>query len=416
MMSREERMLIVGGGQCGARAAHTLRTNGWNGAITLVGNEASPPYERPPLSKAVLTGECDSAHGPLYGATFYEEQRIETLFGRRACTLDRVRRTVSLDDGRVIGYTRLLLATGATPRTLDVPGRTLNGIHTLRTDVDADRIAQRLLPGRRIAIVGAGFIGLEVAASAIARGCDVVVLEAAPRALMRAVPAPVAQCIIDMHRSKGVDVRFGASIVRFVGEGHVSGIELAGREVVACDTVIVGIGVTPCTELAQQAGLDVMDGIVVDEHLRTSDTAIFAAGDACSFVHPLFGKRIRLECWKNAEDQARIAASNMLGHNETCNAVPWFWSDHYDMTVQIAGLPSLGETTLVRETGPAARIFFALSADGVVVGASGVGPIGDIAKEIRISQELIAKQARPAPAALMDRSCRLRALMTVEAQ
>jgi 3-phenylpropionate/trans-cinnamate dioxygenase ferredoxin reductase component len=414
-MSREERMVIVGGGQCGARAAHALRTQGWDGAITLIGNERTLPYERPPLSKSVLTGACDTAQCALYGRSFYDEQRIDTLFGTRVLALDRQRQLVCLDDGHALEYSRLLLATGAAPRTLAVPGVTLGGVHTLRTDADAERIAQRFLPGRRIAIIGAGFIGLEVAASAIERGCEVVVLEAAPRALMRAVPAMVAERIVDLHRSKGVDVRFGVNVVRFVGDAEVSGVELAGGEVVACDAVIVGIGVMPCTELAEQAGLEVGNGIVVDETLRTSDAAIFAAGDACAFMHPLFGKRIRLECWKNAEDQARIVASNMLGHNEAFRGVPWFWSDHYDTTVQIAGLPSLGTSTVVRETGPASRIFFALSANGVLVGASGVGPIGDIAKEIRISQDMIAKRMQVSPAALMDRSVKLRSLMATEA-
>jgi 3-phenylpropionate/trans-cinnamate dioxygenase ferredoxin reductase component len=409
-------MVIVGGGQCGARAAHALRMHGWHGEIALIGGERSLPYERPPLSKAVLTGECSSAQNTLYGEAFYQEEHIHTLFGRRVLAIDRQQHNVRLDDGQTIAYSMLLLATGAEPRTISVSGNTLKGIHTLRTDEDAASIAQSLLPGRRIAIIGAGFIGLEVAASAVAKGCDVVVLEAAPRALMRAVPALIAEHIVGLHRSMGVDVRFGVGIARFIGEGEVHGIELQDNEVINCDTVIVGIGVTPCTALAEQAGLDIANGIVVDANLRTSDASIFAAGDACAFMHPLFGKRIRLECWKNAEDHARIAASSMLGNHDACHGVPWFWSDHYQTTVQIAGLPSLGVNEVVRETGAASRLVFALSADGVLVGASGVGPIGDIAKEIRVSQELIARRTRVPVAALMDRSIRLRSLMNMETQ
>nr|WP_244257741.1 FAD-dependent oxidoreductase [Paraburkholderia phymatum] len=408
-------MVIVGGGQCGARAAHALRANGWDGAITLIGGERTLPYERPPLSKAVLTGERSTAQGTLYGDAFYEEQRIDTQFGRRVVALDRQRKTVCVEGGHVIAYSKLLLATGAAPRSLAVPGCTLPGVYTLRTDVEAENIARQLLPRRRIAIIGAGFIGLEVAASAVRMGCEVVVLEAAPRALMRAVPALVAERIVDLHRSMGVDVRFGVKVLRFVGNDVVSGIELAESEVVGCDAVVIGVGVTPCTQLAQRAELDVADGIVVDSGLRTSDASIFAAGDACSFVHPLFDKRIRLECWKNAEDQARIAALNMLGHEETCRNVPWFWSDHYDMTVQVAGLPSLGSSTVVRETGAKSCVVFALSTDGVLVGASGVGPIGDIAKDIRMSQDLIARRMQVSPVALMDRSVRLRSLMAADA-
>lgn len=414
-MGRGERLVIVGGGQCGARAAHSLRANGWDGAITLIGEERTLPYERPPLSKAVLTGESTTDQCALYDKAFYEEQRIDTIFGTRVSKLDRQDQTVCLDDGHVIEYSKLLLATGATPRRLPIPGCTLRGVHTLRTDADAELIARHFLPGRRIAIIGAGFIGLEVAASAIQRGCEVVVLEAAPRALMRAVPGSVAERIVDLHRSRGVDLRFGVKIVRFVGKDEIIGVELAGSEVLACDAVIVGIGVTPSTGLAEQAGLEVADGIVVDGNLRTSDALIFAAGDACSFIHPLFDKRIRLECWKSAEDQAQVAALNMLGHDETCNSVPWFWSDHYDTTVQIAGLPLLGASTVVRETGPASSIFFALSADGVLVGASGVGPIGDIARDIRMSQDLIARRMQVSPSALMDRTIKLRSLMAAEA-
>ena len=415
-MNLDKGMVIVGGGQCGARAAHALRTNGWEGAISLIGRERRLPYERPPLSKAVLVGELDASQCEIYGEAFYREHEIDVIVDSPVLEVDRQRQVVRVADGRDIAYSRLLLATGAAPRTLAVPGNGLQGIHVLRTDIHANEIAHELMPGRRIVVIGAGFIGLEVAASAVRKGCEVIVLEAAPRALMRAVPASVTDLIVDMHRAMGVDVRFDVQLRRFVGEHRVTGVELAGGESIPCDSVIVGVGVQPCTELAQSCGLQVDNGIVVDATLRTADPAIFAAGDVCSFEHPLFNRRIRLECWKNAEDQARVAASNMLGHDEKSRFVPWFWSDQYDTTIQIAGLPSLGSTTVVRETGATSRVFFALSSEGVLVGASGIGTTGEIAKDIRISQDLIAKQARPSPAALMDRTFKLRSLLVAEAQ
>jgi 3-phenylpropionate/trans-cinnamate dioxygenase ferredoxin reductase subunit len=243
----------------------------------------------------------------------------------------------------------------------------------------------------------------------------VVVLEAAPRALMRAVPEVVADCVVAQHRQRGVDMRFAAQVERIVGTTCVRGVQLVDGTTVACDVVIAGIGVTPRSELAQAAGLDIDNGVLVDETLRTSDPDIFAAGDVCSFPHPLFG-RIRLECWKNAEDQARVAARNMLGHDETCASVPWFWSEQYDMTIQIAGMPALGATTFVRETGSASRVFFALDGDGVLVGASGVGQAGEIARDVRFAQELIARRACVEPRLLADPGTKLRSLLVAEAQ
>jgi len=408
-------MVIVGGGQCGARAAHALRDNGWDREIVLLGNECVLPYERPPLSKAVLLQERTTQQCTIYDDAFYKEHGIEVCLDATVTSIDRAQRKVQLSDGNSVAYHRLLIATGAQPRQFE-PSGGLEGVHVLRSVTDAHAIQEELLPGRRIAVVGAGFIGLEVAASAVARGCKVVVLEAAARALMRAVPEVVAECLIEKHRASGVDVRFSARITRMTGDTRVNGLLLEDGTLIPCDAVVVGIGVTPRIELAQRAELAIDNGIAVDAILRTSDPDIFAAGDVCSFLHPLYGRRIRLECWKNAEDQARIAARNMLGHDEKCNSVPWFWSDQYDMTIQIAGLPSLGSVTAVREMGANSRVFFALDGDGVLVGASGVGQIGDIAKDVRMSQELIAQRARVSPQMLADRKVKLRSLLMAEEQ
>jgi 3-phenylpropionate/trans-cinnamate dioxygenase ferredoxin reductase component len=416
MMNSAAPMVIVGGGQCGARAAHALRDNGWDGAIVLLGDEGLLPYERPPLSKAVLLGQKTAAQCALYDEAFYRDQRIDVRMHAAVTTIDRVSRKVRLGDGEAVEYHRLLIATGAEPRRLNLPGVELQGVHRLRSVPDALSIASDLIPGSRIAVIGAGFIGLEIAASAVARGCEVVVLEAAPRALMRAVPDAVADTLIELHRRLGVDVRFDVKVDGLTGDTRVTGVKLADGDFVPCDAVVIGIGVSPRTALAQATGIDIDNGVAVDATLRTSDPAIYAAGDVCSFFHPLFQRRLRLECWKNAEDQARVAARNMLGFEETYASVPWFWSDQYDTTIQIAGMPAFGVTTVVRETGVASRVFFALDDDGALVGASGVGLSGEIARDVRIAQELIARRACIEPALLADRSTKLRSLLAEAVQ
>jgi 3-phenylpropionate/trans-cinnamate dioxygenase ferredoxin reductase subunit len=408
-------MVIIGAGQSGARAAHALRDNGWDGGVTLLGNECVAPYDRPPLSKAVLLGEKSTAQCALYDEAFYSEQRIDLRIDAAVELIDRAARHVVVKGGMAIPYHRLLIAAGAAPRKLAVPGSMLAGVHCLRTVADAGQIVDELQSGRRIAIVGAGFIGLEIAATAVARGCEVVVIETAARALMRAVPEVVAGYLVARHRQTGVDIRFAVQVERILGEQRVSGIKLSDGSTLACDCVIAGIGVKPRTELAEAAGIDVADGIAVDDTLRTNDPYIFAAGDVCSFPHRLFRRRIRLECWKNAEDHARIVARNMLDRGETYSEVPWFWSDQYDMTIQIAGMPAFAVTTTVREVGKASRIFFGLDRDGVLVGASGVGHVSEIARDVRIAQELIARRANIDPALLADRNVKLKPLLAVEA-
>ncbi|MBI0331165.1 NAD(P)/FAD-dependent oxidoreductase [Burkholderia plantarii] len=412
-MNATEAMVIVGAGQCGVRAAQALRENGWKGAIALLGDEGVLPYERPPLSKSVLLGQKTTAQCTIYDETFFREQRIDLRTDAPVVAIDRVGRRVVLASGDTLGYHRLLIATGARPRRLDLPGATLAGVHVLRGVRDVQAIGAELRPDCRIVVIGAGFIGLEVAAAAVTIGCEVVVLEAAPRALMRAVPDAVAEDVVAQHGRRGVDVRFGVHVERLVGTTRVSGVQLVDGTTLACDAVIAGIGVTPRTELAQAAKLDVENGVAVDETLCTNDPHIFAAGDVCSFPHPLFGRRIRLECWKNAEDQARVAARNMLGHGEACSPVPWFWSDQYGMTIQIAGMPAFGTTTVVRETGSASRVIFALDGDGVLVGASGVGLAGEIARDVRFAQELIARRACVEPHLLADRETKLRSLLAM---
>ena len=413
-METTESMVIVGAGQCGARAAHALRRHGWDGPIVLLGEEQDAPYERPPLSKQVLMGNKTTQQCALFDHAYYRDQRITLQLATRVAGIDRQRRHVTLADGRALPYRRLLIATGAEPRTLDIPGATLSGVHVLRDARDAQAIAAALTPGRRVAVVGAGFIGMEVAASAIAQGCEVVVLEAGMRPLMRAVPEAVATALARKHRQKGVDLRCGIRIERIVGVERVTGVQLGDGTTVNCDVVVVGIGVTPRDALARQSGLDVENGIAVDETLRTSDLDIFAAGDACSFIHPVFGRRMRLESWKNAEDQADVAARNMLGANLPFTAVPWFWSDQYELTIQVAGMPMWGTQTVLRETAADSQLFFAIDEQGAVVGASGVGLVAEIARDVRVGQELIARGARVDPVRLADRTVKLKSLLASE--
>ena len=407
-------MVIIGAGQTGARTAQALRENGWEGGITLLGDEGIAPYDRPPLSKGVLLGQKTPEQCKLLDDTFYRDNRIDLRTDAPAVAIDRATRQVTLGSGETIAYHRLLIATGAEPRRLAVRGASLPGVHVLRTVPDALALVDALGPGRRIAIIGAGFIGLEIAATAITRGCQVVVVEAAARALMRAVPEVVADSLIARHRQIGVEVRFATQLESIIGDTRVSGLRLVDGTSIECDTVVVGIGVIPRTGLAEAAGLDIANGIAVDETLRTNDPNIFAAGDVCSFPHPLFGRRLRLECWRNAEDHARLVARNMLDYGETYSAVPWFWSDQYDMTIQIVGMPAFGATSVVRETGSASRVFFALDHDGVMVGASGVGAQSEIARDVRIAQELIVRRAIVPPALLADRSTKLKSLLSAE--
>jgi 3-phenylpropionate/trans-cinnamate dioxygenase ferredoxin reductase subunit len=352
---------------------------------------------------------CDCA---LFESTFFHDHAIDLRLSSAVTKIDRAGRAVQLENGERIGYSRLLLATGASPRTLSVPGSALPGVVTLRTADDARQLAMRLHNGQRLVIVGGGFIGLEVAASAVAAGCHVTVIEAGERLLMRAVPQEIAARIEARHRNAGVQFRFGVQLASIAGTNAVHEVRLIDGEAIRCDTVVVGIGAAPRTALAQTAGLEVADGIVVDDRLQTGDPDIFAAGDVCSFPHALYGRRVRLECWKNADDQGRIAARNMLGEDLRYREVPWFWSDQYELSIQIAGLPAFGSGVVVRETSDALLLFH-LSADGALVAASGIGRA--VGRDLRIAQMLIGRNARVPAEELADPSVKLKALLAAEA-
>jgi 3-phenylpropionate/trans-cinnamate dioxygenase ferredoxin reductase subunit len=406
-------MVIVGAGEAGARAAVELRTQGWTGAITMIGNERWHPYERPPLSKHQLYETGEPSPITILDSDRLNEHNIGLLTSDAAVRINRQAHMVELASGIQVPYERLLLATGANPRKLSVQGNAAEEMLYLRTFADAIRIREQLQPGKRVAVIGGGFIGLEVAASAVTKGCEVTLVEVAPRILMRGVPEQIAVMVEERHRVAGVRFKIGVmidSVDKEVGGEYV--ISLADGTTVNCDVIITGIGAIPEMTLAVTSELEVDNGVKVNELLMTSDSDIFAAGDCCSFPHPLYGgKRIRLEAWRNAQDQGTHVAGNMLGAAVPYSALPWFWSDQYDQTLQVAGLSEPTDTTVERDLGEAGKLFFHVATDGRLVSVSGMGPSGGIAKEFRLAEMLVEKQVRPELAALSDPSRRLKELL-----
>jgi 3-phenylpropionate/trans-cinnamate dioxygenase ferredoxin reductase component len=402
-------MIIVGAGTAGTRAAIALRDAGWVGAVTLVSNEAHAPYERPPLSKAVITAESPPSAPFILREGQLKEHGIIFESGAEVATIDRAAHSVTFVDGRVLRYVRLLLATGSAARRLRVPE--VPDVLYLRKFDDALALRSRLPRGGRLVVIGGGFIGLEVAASARALGVEVTLLELASRLLTRGVSVDMAKRIADKHRSAGVDLRIGVSVIAVENDGDRKLLLLSDGARVQYDAVVAGIGAAPETTLAEKAGLKVENGIRVDAHLRTNDPDIYAAGDCCSFPHPLYNdRRVRLEAWKNAHDQANLAARNLAGGEESFNAVPWFWSDQYDRTLHIAGLVDEGRTTIIREMDDA-MLAFHLNDHGTLVAASGFGPISKVAKDIRLAEILISRKARPAAAALAAPDVKLKSML-----
>jgi len=402
--------VIIGAGECGGRAALALRDLGYEGPVTLVGDEPHLPYERPPLSKEAMTGEAPAIKAIATDALF-AERSIRHIHSVRAVAIDRAAHAVRLSDGSSLAYGKLLLATGSVPRKLPMPGLGPRCIY-LRTFDDALAIRAHLGAGNRVAIIGGGFIGLELAAAARKLGATVTVIEAQLRILMRGVPAEIAEIIRKAHEAEGVSIRAGQGIAAIAGEGAEVGITLADGQKIVADLMVIGIGAMPVTALAAEAGLTIDNGIAVDDRLQTEDPDIFAAGDCCSFPLAIYGgRRVRLEAWRNAQEQGALAARNMLGADEAHAAVPWFWSDQYGLTLQIAGLSDEGRTSVRRDLDDDAFILFHLAEDGRLVAASGIGPGNAVARDIRLAEMLIAKRASPAPEALGSQTVKLKSLL-----
>lgn len=404
-------LVILGAGHCGGRAAEALRRLGYDGRLILVGAEPDLPYERPPLSKGLLTGAMSFADCRLHDEAYYRENAVELLTEMRATAVDLAARRVELESGAPLSFGKLLVTTGATPRRLSLPGTDLPGVLTLRDRSDSEAIGAALQPGARIAVVGGGFIGLEVAASARARGCAVVVLEAAPQLLGRVLPKEVGQAIGAVHGESGVEVRLNAQTTAFLGDTRVTAVALDDGSEIAADAVVIGIGIAPETALAEAAGLAVEDGVMTDAGCATAAEGVCAAGDVARTLNPRYGRAIRLESWQNAEQQAEVAAKTLLGETVAHAPVPWVWSDQYDWNLQVAGFPGEGDSIAVRgslEDGKA--LFFALK-DGALIGAVGLGHGTAAAKDLRVAQMMIERGARPDAAQLADPDVSLKQLV-----
>ena len=349
-------ILIIGGGQAGAQAIDTLRKEGFGGRLVLIGDESQLPYQRPPLSKKYLSGEMAADRLPFRHRSFYDEHRIELKLGRQAVRLDAAARQVELADGERLTYDRLLLCLGAQSRRLTCPGAALPGVHYLRGIADVAPIQAGFKPQARVVIIGGGYIGLETAATSRKMGCEVTVLEMADRIMNRVVAPSVSRYFAAEHVSHGVNIICDTRVVCLEGRDRVERVVCADGSSHAADLVVVGVGAVAATDLASKAGLACDNGIVVDEYCRTSDAAIYAAGDCTNHPSPRFGRRVRLESVDNAFEQAKTAALNMLDRAVTHDRVPWFWSDQFDNKLLIVGLSQDYDRQVLRGD-PASRSF-----------------------------------------------------------
>ncbi|HEY4201946.1 MAG TPA: FAD-dependent oxidoreductase [Devosiaceae bacterium] len=391
-------VVIVGAGQAGAWVAITLRNLDPQRRIVLIGDEGHPPYERPPLSKGILSGKALIESAYIKPHDFYAANNIELLLNRRVDSIDRAGSEVVLEDGTRLAYGTLVLATGARPRELPVPGADLPQVHMLRTVTDVDRIRPLLGPGKRVVAVGAGFIGLEFAAVATEAGCAVTVLDAAPHPMGRVVDPLVAKAIAAGHESHGVTFRLSTAINGFHAAGDHAEVEIGTGEKLPADLIIIGIGAVPNIELARAAGLDCDDGIVVDAFGRTSDPSIFAVGDVTRHFNPLLDRSLRLESWQNAQNHGIAVAKAIAGVPEPYADLPWFWTDQYDTNFQIVGAPVAWDRVVWRgEPGSGKFTVCYLSGNRVVAGNT-----MNNARDIRFLKQLILSGRPVEDAVLAD--------------
>ena len=391
------RIVIIGAGHAGGTAAVLLRHFGHQGPITLIGEETTAPYQRPPLSKAFLKGGADAEALKLRPDSFYRDNDVEARLSTRVAAIRRREKSVLLEDGTALPYDWLILATGCRPRRLTLDGAERNDVHVLRGLEDAEKLKRVLAPGARLAIVGGGYVGLEVAASARELGAEAVVLEREDRILARVASPPLSQFFHDYHTERGVEIETGVQILAVEDKA----VRLADGREIACTAVLAGIGADPADELAREAGLTCERGIVVDEDARTSDPAIFAIGDATWRPMPLYGHRMfRLESVPNALEQAKQATSAILGRPRPAPEVPWFWSDQYGLKLQIAGLPFDTDRLVIRGDPKAARFaIFHLQA-GIVVAVEAVNS----PPEFMVGKQLIERRLPTDPERLADLS------------
>lgn len=401
-----ERIVIVGASTAGANAAATLRREGFDGSVTLVGAEPHPPYDRPPLSKEYLRGEQDLSL--LYPAEFWAEQNVETRFGVAATRLDPHRKIVELADGQELGYDHVLIATGGHNRRPPIPGIDLAGVHALRHAADADAIRADARSGGRAVVVGMGFIGCEVAASLAMLGMEVTAVEPQPAPLTAVLGREVGRTVADLHRTHGVTLRLNDAVDRFEGgdSGRVSTVVTREGHRLEADLTVVGLGIRPATELVDGTDIAVDDGILVDAYGHTSVQGVYAAGDVARYHHPLLGRRIRVEHWTNAAKQGAATARSMLGVGEPFADVPWFWSDQYETTIQYVGHAPEWDELVVRGDPEGRRFSAFYLAGGRLHAAVGFNQ----PRNVRAATSLIAAGVHPTPEELRDEGTNLREL------
>ena len=384
-------IVIIGAGHAAGQAAASLRQAKFEGPITIIGDETHVPYQRPPLSKQYLAGTQLADKVYLRAEKFYADKDIQLMLDTRATQIDPSTKTINLDNGETIAYEKLLISTGSRPRKLSIEGSDLSGIHYLRTMDDVDGIRADVKPGANLVIVGGGYIGLEVAAVGIELGMNVHVLEMEERILQRVTTTEMSAYYHKLHTDRGVHIHTRTGVTGFAGNGSVKKV-LCGDESFDADIVIVGIGIIPNIEIAEEAGIHCDNGIVVDDHCRTSDPDIYAAGDCTNHPNPLMNKRLRLESVPNAMDQARVSTANMLGDDKVYAAIPWFWSDQYELKLQMVGFSADGDSQVLRGDMDTHQFAIFYLKDGKVVAADAVNS----PKEFMLCKQLIGKPADPA--------------------
>jgi 3-phenylpropionate/trans-cinnamate dioxygenase ferredoxin reductase subunit len=393
-----ETIIVIGAGHGGAQLVDSLRAGEFGGNLIMIGDEVHRPYDRPSTSKGLLSGSVELERTFLKREQFYVDNKIDLRLGTSVSEVDRKARTVRLSTGERLTYDRLVMATGARARRLTAAGADLDGVFYLRSLADSQAIAGWLGPGKRLAIIGGGYVGLEVAASATELGCRVTVIETQKRLLARVAGAEIAEFYCKVHRAAGVDVLLDAVLEGFIGEGSVKSVRLTDGTEILADVVVVGIGSIPNAELAAAAGLAVENGIVVDDCGRTSDPAIFAIGDATNHPNDVIGKRLRLESVPAALGQARAAASAILGQPKPFHELPWFWSNQYDIKLQIAGLSQPDDQVVVRGDPGSNRFAAFYLREGKIVAVNSVNS----AKDFVVGKRLITEGRLPGVGRLAD--------------
>jgi 3-phenylpropionate/trans-cinnamate dioxygenase ferredoxin reductase subunit len=402
-----ENIIIAGAGHAAGQVAVSLRQGNFDGRITIVGEEPYLPYQRPPLSKAFLAGDMELDRLLIRHERYYQEHDVDIRLGTRVESIDRPGRSVRLSSGDQLDYDRLVIATGSRPRRVEMPGVDLEGVHYLRTIEDVERMRPDFKAGNNLVIVGAGYIGLEVAAVAAKRGLKVTVVEMAERVMSRVVCPEVSQFFEKAHREAGVDIRCNRDPKsELLGKGHVDRLRGADGVEIPADMVCIGIGILPNTEIAEAAGLDCQNGILVDEYCRTNDPHILAVGDCTNHPNSLLGRRLRLESVHNAQEQAKTAAATIIGELKPYAQIPWFWSDQYDLKLQIVGIGGTHDRVVLRGE-PDERSFAAFYMEGnrlIAVDAI------NRPREFMLSKKLIAQGARFDPETLADTSIEFKSL------